>query len=112
VWSGRYRGRMHGRGTTTIIGAVTVAAVGLVLLAVESIQAIRGLVLGSAGTTLLFVGLGLVVIAATVLTVSTSAEAVTVDAAPAPAEPATPVDPPEPSPEPALEDPGADAAVS
>jgi hypothetical protein len=111
---------MHGRGTTTTIGAVTVAAVGLVLLVVESIQAIRGQVLSSVDTTLLFVGLGLVVVAMATLAVSISTEPVTAEpvtdpspAAPeAPVTPAEPVESPEPPPAPVLDDTEADAAAS
>jgi hypothetical protein len=39
------------------------AAIGLVVLAVEAIQTLRGEVLGALGTTLVFLGLGAVIVA-------------------------------------------------
>jgi hypothetical protein len=61
---------MHGRGMT--ISTATLGVIGLALLGFESVQAMRNVVLGGVGTTVLFVGLGLVVITGAALLVALS----------------------------------------
>jgi hypothetical protein len=53
---------MRGRGLT--ITPAVLGPIGLALLVFEAVQTLRSVVLGTLGTTLLFVGLGLVLIAA------------------------------------------------
>lgn len=80
--------------------AGVLALVGIVLLGYESVEAFRHVVLGTVGTTLLFVGLGLIVVAgAMVLTGPSQSEpaaggAATVDGDPAPDGETAPVTPP------------------
>jgi hypothetical protein len=85
---------MRGRGLTISTGVL--ALIGLALLVFESVQAMRGQVLGTVGTTLLFVGLGLIVVAGVLLVIGVftepmaagaSAGSVTPDQAPDDASP-------------------------
>ena len=52
------------------VTSVVLGAVGLALLAVEAERAMRSVVIGTLGTVLLFVGLGLTVIAAAMVVIS------------------------------------------
>jgi hypothetical protein len=63
---------MRWRSLTTAI--VAVGAIGLALLLFESVQAMRGVIIGTIGTTLLFLGLGLVVTAALLIGVAVAAD--------------------------------------
>jgi hypothetical protein len=59
---------MSGRGLT--ITTAVLGAVGLALLTFETVQAMRSVVLGTLGIVLLYVGLGLTAVAATLVVIS------------------------------------------
>jgi hypothetical protein len=71
---------MGGRDLT--ITPLVLGIIGLALLVFEGVQAMRRVVLGAVGTTVLFLGLGLVVIAAVLIVVAMSTDSATEAAAP------------------------------
>lgn len=68
---------MSGRGLT--IAPVVLAVIGLGLLAFETIQALRSVVIGTVGDVLLYVGVGLFVLAAVLVVVDLSTSDATTD---------------------------------
>jgi hypothetical protein len=59
--------------------AVIIGVIGLALLIFQSVQAMRGVVIGTLGTTILFVGLGLIVVAAVLIALAVSTDSAPTD---------------------------------
>jgi hypothetical protein len=59
--------------------AVIIGVIGLALLIFQSVQAMRGVVIGTLGTTILFVGLGLIVVAAVLIALAVSTDSASTD---------------------------------
>jgi uncharacterized membrane protein len=82
-------------GRTLTVAPLVLAVVGLGLLAYETVQTLRKVVIGTTGDILLYVGVGLFVLAAVLIVVDLmSSEDAAVDAAPGVgvAEPPRPTD--------------------